>query len=252
MAMRGRHHSRPWRPEAAQPRSAAGRTPTPPVRCLVVHPLPVVRRGLASILSARGLHVVGEASTAAQTRAWLRRHRLDVVVVAPELPDGSGFDLTDTHDHRGRSPAWVVFAVTGGGGLVAEALRRGAAGLIVASSQPDEIGRVVGLAGRGELAYSPAQLELARAATEHRLTPRERDIVRELASARSNDEIAASFGLRPKTVETYLARLYRRFQVTSRIELLNRLRAEGLLEGVEPSPTDLRSLTPSPPSTPSS
>lgn len=245
MAMRGRHHSRPWRLEVPERRSAAGRTPTPPVRCLVVHPLPVVRRGLASILSVRGLHVVGEASTAAQTRAWLRRHELDVAIVAPELPDGWGFDLVGTCDRHNHTPAWVVFAATGGGGLVAEALRRGAAGFIVASSAPDEIARVVSLAGRGELAYSPAQIESALAAMEHRLTPRERDIVRELASARSNEEIAASLGLRPKTVETYLARLYRRFQVTSRIELLNRLRTEGLLEGVEPSPTGLPSPTPS-------
>ncbi len=231
--MRGRHRARYGRLEPEHARHIARDPAHPSLRYLIVHPLPVVRRGLASILSAMGSGAVGEASTAAQTRDWLAGHPVDVVLVASVLADGWGLDLIGMRDRRGHAPIWVVFSASGGRGLVAEALRRGAAGLIVASAEVDEIARVVGTASRGETAFTPCQLAAARETAERHLSPRERGVVRLLAAGQSNDEIAAAFGVSRRTIETYLTRLYRRFEVSSRIELVNRLRADGLLEDID-------------------
>ena len=69
------------------------------------------------------------------------------------------------------------------------------------------------------------------------LTPRERDIVGMILSARSNDEIAAALGTRRKTVETQLSRLYERVGVASRVELAIRAEREGWL-GIPPAGRD--------------
>ncbi len=84
-------------------------------------------------------------------------------------------------------------------------------------------------ASRGQLAFTPGQLAAAREAVGRHLSARERELARLLATGRSNEEIGAALGLRRRTIETYLSRLYERFGVGSRIELLNRLRADGLL-----------------------
>lgn len=199
-----------------------------PLRCLVVHPAPVLRRGLVAVLEDELDVAVTEVSTEAEAKAWLRSHAVDLVIAGLDLPDGWGLDLVGRADRSGRRPAWVVLSARDGGGLVAEALRRGAVGLLQVTSEPSEIVRVAATAVRGELAFTATQLEAAREAAPRHLTPRERAVVGSLAAGRSNDEIATDLGLRRKTVETYLARLYRRFGVTSRVELLHRLRDEGL------------------------
>lgn len=197
--------------------------------CLIVHPLPVVRLGLASLLREIGVEVIGEASTLAAASAWLAGHDVDLVLVASELPDGWGPDLIGPGHRRRRRPAWVVVATSGGGPLVAEALGRGASGFISLSSEPAKVRAIVATAMRGELAFTREQLASAGAAAGRHLSPRERDVVRLLASGRSNAEIGGALGLSRRTIETYLARLYDRFEVSSRIELVNRLRADGLL-----------------------
>lgn len=62
------------------------------------------------------------------------------------------------------------------------------------------------------------------------LTPRERDLVRLVLDARSNDEISAIVRTRRKTVEAQLTRLYERVGVASRVELAVRAESEGWLE----------------------
>jgi len=64
---------------------------------------------------------------------------------------------------------------------------------------------------------------VARDARGLRLTRRERDVVVGVLAGRSNDEIGADLGVARKTVEAYLTRLYRRFEVSSRTELALRV-----------------------------
>jgi len=230
--MAGMRRQRPSPPGVPKQRSGARRAPRPaPCQgsALVVHPLPVVRLGLVSLLRAIGLARVGEASSVAEARAWLARHEFDVVLVAPELPDGWGLDCIRHPGRRGRRPAWIVVGASSAGPLIAEALQRGAAGFVDVASGTDELARVVAAASRGQLAFTPGQLAAAREAVGRHLSARERELARLLATGRSNEEIGAALGLRRRTIETYLSRLYERFGVGSRIELLNRLRADGLL-----------------------
>ncbi|HEY7737089.1 MAG TPA: response regulator transcription factor [Candidatus Limnocylindrales bacterium] len=62
------------------------------------------------------------------------------------------------------------------------------------------------------------------------LTPRELDVVRLVVDGRSNDEIGASLGIGPKTVESHLRRLFERFDIASRTELATRALREGWLD----------------------
>ena len=52
-----------------------------------------------------------------------------------------------------------------------------------------------------------------------KLTPRERDLVRELLEGRSNKEISERLGISVQTVKNTLPRLYRKCGVSTRLEL---------------------------------
>jgi len=56
-----------------------------------------------------------------------------------------------------------------------------------------------------------------------KLTPREREIIRTIAEAQSNREIAAGLGITEQSVKNRLTRLYRKFGVKSRLQLMRML-----------------------------
>lgn len=66
---------------------------------------------------------------------------------------------------------------------------------------------------------------LARAGREWGLTPRQRDVLAEIAAGNSNKIIAASLGVSVRTVEVHLTLLFTKARVTSRAELLVKLSA---------------------------
>jgi DNA-binding CsgD family transcriptional regulator len=56
------------------------------------------------------------------------------------------------------------------------------------------------------------------------LTPRECQILAQLASGQSNKELALSLGISPNTVKTHIARLYEKLEVRNRIEAIEKAR----------------------------
>lgn len=71
---------------------------------------------------------------------------------------------------------------------------------------------------------------LERWAEEHGVTAREVDVVIALARGLKNSEIAASLGLRPRTVENHLRSIFSKVAVTSRTQLLHRIFAREQVE----------------------
>ena len=56
------------------------------------------------------------------------------------------------------------------------------------------------------------------------LTPRECEILRQLASGQSNKELARSLDISPNTVKTHIARLYDKLEVRNRVEAIEKAR----------------------------
>jgi DNA-binding CsgD family transcriptional regulator len=72
-----------------------------------------------------------------------------------------------------------------------------------------------------ELRASGERLRSAASSGEE-LTPQEREIALQVASGKANKEVAAALFLSPKTVEFHLSRIYRKFDISSRAELVRR------------------------------
>lgn len=77
---------------------------------------------------------------------------------------------------------------------------------------------------------SPAAPPAVPGAPAVRLSPRELDVLAEVAVGRTNDEVAAALGLLPNTVKSYLKSAMRKLGASNRVQAVHRARTAGLLD----------------------
>jgi DNA-binding NarL/FixJ family response regulator len=118
---------------------------------------------------------------------------------------------------------------------IAEFLRAGAKGYFLLSSEPSNLIKALSVVARGEIwAPRDAVALVARAAPAEPLTTVEIAILNLLEDGLSNKEIAQRLGIAAVTVKSHLTKLYRRFGVRTRLELLAYVMTHHLL-GDRPS-----------------
>jgi DNA-binding NarL/FixJ family response regulator len=104
---------------------------------------------------------------------------------------------------------------------VERALRAGREGVPAQGRRPRELVACVRAVHAGRSWVSPAiAAKLAERLTRVELTPREMGVLRELATGKSNKEIAAALGIVEGTVKLHVTRLYEKLGVSSRTEAL--------------------------------
>ncbi len=183
---------------------------------LIVDDHTLVRAGLSRLLQAfPGMQVVAEASNAEQALQLTLQHRPDVVLMDLSLPGRSGLEALS--DIRTRLPQArvVVMSMHDDSAHVRDALDRGAAGFVVKDAAPQELELALRAAHAGQVFLSPqiSARMLAPMLGHERpggiagLSPRQRQILRQLGKGQSTKEIAADLGISVKTVETHRARM---------------------------------------------
>ena len=209
--------------------TGAARSPQAPARIKVglVDDHPVVVGGIEAALAlAPDIEVIARAGSVAGAATLLEQPDIAVILLDVRLPDGNGLELL-ARTAGTRRPAIIVLSSFEAKQYVAAALRFGAQGFMLKTEPIERLVAAIRRVARGGTSFTAEQL---RAGGYVSLTPRERELVRLVVAARSNDEIAAAFLTRRKTVETQLSRLYERVGVTSRVELAIRAEREGWLD----------------------
>jgi DNA-binding NarL/FixJ family response regulator len=206
-----------------------------PVRVGIVDDHPIVRDGISSLLGGQaGIEVVGTAGSLDEARELLGRVAIDVLLLDIRLGSESGFQLLggnrmagagpDASD-RPPDPAIVVLSAYDYPQYAEAALRLGAAGYVVKTAPVRELTDAIQRAAAGGLAFGVRpQVGVPR------LSRREREVVGLVVEGRSNDEVGAGLGIGVTTVETHLKRIFERFGLRSRTELVARAIREGWLE----------------------
>ncbi len=146
------------------------------------------------------------------------------------LPDGSGIELLEAAAGRDDGPAFLVLSSFLTPEYVTAALALGAAGFLLKTVPPAEIVEAIRNLAGGGLAFTAEQLRTSRGVPWAPLTPREHDLLAGLLAGRSNDELGSDLGLSRKSVESYLSRLFARYDVATRTELAIALERSGVLD----------------------
>ncbi|HEX7948918.1 MAG TPA: response regulator transcription factor [Candidatus Limnocylindrales bacterium] len=198
-----------------------------PIRVAIVDDHPIVRDGTAALLAQQsGIEVVGTAESVDEARELLARDGVDVVLLDIRLGTDSGLRLLSAPPPTTPAgmPAIVVLSAYDYPQYAEAAMRLGAAGYVVKTAPMAELVDAIRRAASGGLAFA------IRPGRGLRLSAREADVVRLVVDGLSNDEVGARLGIGARTVETHLRRLFERFSIASRTELVARALREGWLE----------------------
>ncbi len=129
----------------------AKRTPQTPVtpkknkarrrtcRVLLVEASPAHRSALESCGTAHRPMSVVHAPTLTEARKYLADHPIDLAVIAPQLPDGSGFDLTAELSRMSHTTAKIVISGSQDFAKAQQAIRAGADDYLIDGVAPEEL-----------------------------------------------------------------------------------------------------------------
>ena len=184
-------------------------------RVLLVDDHPVLRKGLVRLIDSKHEFLVcGEASTAQDAMALIRKLGPDLVIVDIGLPGTSGIELTKTIRAEFPKLPVLILSMHEEALYATRALRAGAMGYIVKQDAIDNIATALREALNGRRYLSPviaAQLQHNGPAGQmpstddpiNLLTDREFEIFELIGKGREVREISDALGVRPKTVETH-------------------------------------------------
>ena len=213
-----------------------------PIRVLLADDHPVYRDGLAALLaSVEGLDVVGTAEDGEAAAVLATELQPDVVVMDVQMPVLDGIEatrrLTAANPHIGV----VILTMGEEDATLFSAMQAGARGYLLKGANQAEIVRAVTAVARGEAIFGPAIARriaeffagspAAGSAAEQafpQLTAREREILELVAAGRSNQQIAGTLFLSPKTVRNNVSNIFAKLHVADRAEAIVRAREAGL------------------------
>lgn len=200
-----------------------------PVRVMVVDDHTLFRRGLIALLSADPrLAVVGEAADAAAALARAPSIRPDVILLDNHLPGATGIDALPGLREAVPEVRVLMLTVSEDERDLARALSAGAAGYLLKTAEADWLVAAILRVVDGESVVSPEMTSklvaaLRRAAAPaapgpaEALSPREREILREIARGHSNKEIARTLDIAETTVKVHVQNVLRKLDLPSRV-----------------------------------
>ncbi len=195
------------------------------IRVLVVDDHGVVRKGLRMYLGADPeFEIVGEARNGREAVQLARELRPDVVLMDLLMPVMDGIRATAAI--RSELPEIEVIALTSvlEDAAVSEAVRAGAIGYLLKDAESQELVTAIKAAAAGQVYLTSAAL--ARLVNDvgmpqkavDALTTREIDVLRLLASGKSNREIGQALSITDQTVKSHVSHVLDKLGVNSRTQ----------------------------------
>lgn len=208
-----------------------------PIDVLITDDHAIVRAGLRALLTeADGFRIVGEAATAqdAIARCSDPQTAPDVVLMDLRLGAGAGgVDATRAIRALLSAPSVLVVTNHDTDADILAAIEAGASGYLLKDTPPAELITAVRAAAAGESALSPAiasrLMTRVRAPADTVLTAREIEVLTQVATGRSNREIAKHLLLSEMTVKSHLVHIFSKLNVRSRTAAVATARRDGLI-----------------------
>ena len=210
------------------------------LRILVADDHGIVRSGLKMLIDRQeGMSVVAEADDGVEAVACALRERPDVAILDVSMPRMTG--LQAAREIRSRAPdtSVLLLSMHDDERYFFDAVDVGAAGYVLKRSADTDLIDAIQAVARGEQFVSPVTeraviKEWLAGGREDRLedplTPRELDVVKLIAEAYTNKQIAEALHVSEKTVESHRANVLSKLGMRDRVELVRYAIRRGLVE----------------------
>ena len=202
-------------------------TATSPARRLLVDDHPMLRRGMADLLSLEmDIHVAGEANHGVEALNFLQETSVDLIVLDYNMPVMNGIETLKAIRERQIEGKVLLFTVSDNIKDVQDALALGVDGYLLKDMEPDEIVGNIRRILRGELVISPALAPILAAAirkpvqpeSNPDLTERELQVLYMIRDGMSNKMIGNKLGIAESTVKVHVKHILAKISLRTRVE----------------------------------
>lgn len=203
----------------------------PPIRLLVVDDHPMVRAGIGAIIAGQpDMILVGEASDGLEALTLFERLQPDITLMDLQMPRMNG--MTAMAGILGRAPAARIVVLTTYRGDVQalRALKGGASGYLLKNAIRKEFVTAVRTVHAGGRFIAPeVALELSLRVTEDGLSPREVEVIGEVAAGGPNKQVADRLGVSEETVKTHMKNILVKLGARDRLQAVVIAMRRGIL-----------------------
>jgi DNA-binding NarL/FixJ family response regulator len=208
------------------------------MRVLIADDHGIVRSGLKLLLESQpDMEVVAEARDGVEALELAIREQPDLCILDVAMPRLTGIQATREIKSKAPDIAVLILSMHADERYLFEALKAGASGYVLKRQADEDLLDAVRAVQRGEPFLTPdAQRALIKDVLDRgseqadELTPREQEVVKLVAEAHTNREIAEILHLAEKTVESHRANAMRKLGMRDRVELVRYAIRRGLIE----------------------
>lgn len=208
------------------------------IRLLIADDHPVVRAGLAGLLSDEpGFEVVGEAVDGEEAVALAATTRPDVVLMDLRMPrvDGVAATIRIVAGEAGEpAPRVLILTTYESDDQILAAIEAGASGYLLKAAPQAEIVAGIRSVAAGQSALSPQVAvrlveRMRRPEPDAVLTARETEVLRLVGTGHSNKQVAVALGIGESTVKTHPLKVFEKLGVADRTRAVTLAMERGLL-----------------------
>lgn len=174
--------------------------------------------------------IVGSATDVDDAIEGIRDTAPEVVLVDVHMPGGGGLTVIEQVTETHPDVRFLALSVSDAAEDVIAMIRAGARGYVTKSISPEELIESIGRVQAGDAVFSPRLAGFVLDAFADtisvpvdpeldQLTPREKEVLRQIARGYSYKQVARRLSISVKTVETHVSAVLRKLQLSNRHEL---------------------------------
>ena len=212
------------------------------IRLMLVDDHAIVRSGLQMILDPEDdIEIIVEAENAKEAIKLALEHKPDVILMDIHLPDLNGIEAAKAIKEKSPEIAIVALTINEDEIYFFRMLEAGASGYVPKRAAPEELLTAIRVAAEGQVYIYPSlakllvkdflsQQESSGRTNPGDLTNREIELLAHLADGASNNEIADTLHISPKTVSRHRENIMRKLNLRNRTELVKYAIRKGIIK----------------------
>lgn len=201
------------------------------IRVFIVDDHRLFLSGVTAELKDRpDIDLLGAAADVDEAIDRLRREAPDVALVDVHMPGGGGLAVLENIRETRPEVKFLALSVSDAAEDVIAMIRAGARGYVTKSIKPDDLADAIRRVHAGDAVFSPrlagfvldAFADHVPAAADpelDQLTPREKEVLRQIARGYPYKQVAKRLHISVKTVESHVSAVLRKLQLSNRYEL---------------------------------